>query len=78
MNRKRFEMQWQVALTLLAQPVLSEEGAGEKQALVQELLDVLSGETLDDEEPDDGGTIALLKRAGREPIRKVDASEKCS
>lgn len=69
MSRKRYEMQWQVMLTILAQPALSDEGASAKEQAVTDIMEALSD---GEEEPmNDEDSLALLRMAGRKPIRNV-------
>lgn len=67
-------MQWQMSLMLLGQPAFSEDAVREKMRVVDEAMDVLSGDPRVNEEMDDADTLALLQMAGRMPIRKFHAS----
>jgi len=72
-KRKMSEMQWQLALTVLAQPAFNEDAAREKSQMIQDIYSALSDEEEEEFVPmDDADTIALLAMAGRYPIRKID------
>ena len=69
--RKKLEMQWQVSLVLLAQPVFDPDSAREKGQLVQDLMDQLADEVAE-EDLTERDTLALLEMAGRKPFRKIE------
>lgn len=70
MKRRKTEMQWQLVLTSLAQPVFDEKSAQAKSNMMGELWSVLSDGV--EEELTDEDQLALLSMAGRKPIRVLD------
>jgi hypothetical protein len=76
MSRRKFEMQWQLGLIQMAQPILSEEAARQRGDMVNQLLEVLQDEPLVTK--DDSATLELLRRAGRMPIREIHAKPETS
>ena len=71
-KRKMSEMQWQLSLTVLAQPTFDEDANREKAEAIQEIFRTLSGEEEEFVPMDDADTVALLAMAGRFPIRTID------
>lgn len=76
MSRRKFEMQWQLGLIQMAQPILSEEAARQRGDMVNQLLNVLQDNSLSAKEEDDSELLDLLKRAGRMPVREIHAEPK--
>ena len=70
-KRTQRMMLWQVSLSLLAQPVFDEESAERKSDYIKDLTGKLGVEE-EQEELDDQDTLALLRMAGRMPVRIIN------
>lgn len=75
-SRKKQEMQWQLILVSLSQPVFSEDAADEKSNIMSEIWGILQQGESQEEAPreplNDVDKLALLKMAGHMPVRIIE------